>query len=248
MNSKELNRLAKILDYILGRHPDEFGLIPTPDGYVKQKELLKAINEEPGWRHLRKNHLNELSISHRNPPVELFENSIRAVDRKYLPLPQEPDDLPKLLYTCIRTKAYSIVLEKGLFPRQGQYVILSKKETMAVRVGRRIDSVPIILTINVQKSLQAQTSILSFGKELFLASHIPPECFTGPPLPKEKLSKKETKQPSPPISPPSPGSFFLDLSQNDATSITKKSYKGKKEKGWKEARRKDRRRNKKGYI
>ena len=51
--NKALIKFSKFLVYILGRKPDEFGLVPDKDGFVKIKELLKAINEEDGWRHIR---------------------------------------------------------------------------------------------------------------------------------------------------------------------------------------------------
>ncbi len=36
-------QLAKFISYILARRPDEFGLVPDPNGFVKIKDLLKAI-------------------------------------------------------------------------------------------------------------------------------------------------------------------------------------------------------------
>jgi len=41
--------LAKMLAYVLGRRPDEFGLIPDAEGFVRIKDLLKALHEEEGW-------------------------------------------------------------------------------------------------------------------------------------------------------------------------------------------------------
>ena len=59
MQQKHTQKLAKFLDYVLGRNPDEFGLVPDEQGYVKIKELLKALNQEEGWRHLRLANINE---------------------------------------------------------------------------------------------------------------------------------------------------------------------------------------------
>ena len=41
-----LKPLAKFLAYILGNRPDEFGLVPDPDGYVKIKALLKVLRHQ----------------------------------------------------------------------------------------------------------------------------------------------------------------------------------------------------------
>lgn len=245
MDSKDLKKMAKFLDYALGRNPDEFGLVPDKDGFIKLKELLKALNEESGWRHLHKNHLNELSVCHVEPPIEIVGTSIRATDRDRLPKPRSVYDLPRLLYTCVRTRAYPVVLEKGLFQGRETWIVLSPDKEMALRIGRRIDLSPVLLTINVQKVREAQIDILAFGQTLFLAPQIPVGSFTGPALPKEKSVKKEKKQPSEfkvPLSPPTPGSFFIDTDRENKISVAKNKAKGKKEKGWKEERRREKRR------
>lgn len=245
MYTKELNRLSKFLAYVLGRHPDEFGLVPDSEGFVPLKELIKAVNEDSGWRHLRKNHINELCLSHTKPSVEIVDTKIRAIDQNKLPQPYKADNYPKLLYICVRSKAYPVVLDKGIYPRHGPWVILSSDQNLALRLGRRIDLAPVVLTVNTQQTMTAGIEILVFGKTLFLASSIPKECFTGPPIPKEKRDQKEKKQPIPqPTSPPIPGSFYLDLDRDGHKTIAKNNSKGKKQKGWKEARRRDKRRRK----
>ena len=49
-------QLAKLIDYILSRRPDEFGLVPDKDGYVKIKDLLKAVH---AWIH---DHIQDQNI------------------------------------------------------------------------------------------------------------------------------------------------------------------------------------------
>jgi len=39
-----------MLTYILAYRPDEFGLVPSEEGFVRYKDLLKALHEEDGWR------------------------------------------------------------------------------------------------------------------------------------------------------------------------------------------------------
>jgi putative RNA 2'-phosphotransferase len=241
VRSKELSRLAKFLFYVLGHHPDEFGLVPDSKGFVKLKELLKAVNEEAQWRYVRKSHIVELCISHTKPPIEIVNNLIRAADQNQLPTPILTIDKPKLLYTCVRTKAYPVILEKGILPMGKPWIILAPEHDMALRMGRRLDPSPVLLTINVKQAISAQVKILTFGRSLYLAPKIPKGCFIGPSIPKEKSNKKETTQP---ITPPKRGSFFLDVSREDNPLNSKKIIKGKKDKGWKEARRKDKRRRK----
>ena len=109
-----LDKLSKFLAYVLGRGPDEFGIVPDGDGFVRIKELLQALHEEQGWRHVRQAHLNEALIVPGKPVIEIDGSRIRALDRSRLPKADEPGDLPKLLYIAIRSRAYPAVLDKGL--------------------------------------------------------------------------------------------------------------------------------------
>lgn len=232
-------QLAKLLDYVLGRRPDEFGLVPDSNGYVKIKELLKAVTEEDGWRYIRRGHINEVLLTAREKVIEVQENRIRAVNRQRLPERQVAGELPKLLYTFVRNKAYPVVLEKGVMPLGRGKVVLSADKEMAHRMGKRIDADPVILTVSVQQMHDQGAMFLSSGEGLFLTATIPPGCFTGPPLPKEMADKK-TKASIPPASAPKqPGSFFPSFI-NEAQTDSRLSKKTRKKKGadWKKDRKK----------
>ena len=92
-NKKSPQTLAKFIAYILERRPDEFGLVVDSEGYIKIKELLKALNEEKGVRHVRRSHLNEILYSIAHPPFEIADNRIRAKNRDRLPRPDVARDL-----------------------------------------------------------------------------------------------------------------------------------------------------------
>ena len=47
---KKHKQIAGFLSYVLGRRPDEFGLVLDEDGFITIKEFLKAVNEEDGCR------------------------------------------------------------------------------------------------------------------------------------------------------------------------------------------------------
>ncbi len=200
-------QLAKFLSYILERRPDEFGLILDQDGYVKIKELLKAVGEVEGWRYARRGAIEEVRVTLPNPPIEMDDHRIRAKNRDRLPKQGLATDLPKLLYTCVRRKAHRVVLEKGIFPQGYPQVILSSNQKMAERMGRRADSSPILLTVQTRASADAGVVFHQAGETLFLADFIPSDGFTGPPIPKEKAEMKKPE-------PKTPGSFFPDLTED----------------------------------
>jgi putative RNA 2'-phosphotransferase len=243
MNDRK--KQAKFLLYILGLRPDEFGLVPDKEGYVKIKDLIKAVHEEDGWRSFRQANINELMLCLPEPPFEISENRIRAVDRHQLPGRVSPDNLPKLLFTCIRSKALPATLEKGILPMGRKHVLLASDKNMAQRIGRRIDRSPALLTVHVENAARQGTLFLQTGENLFLARSIPVGCFTAPPLPKEPRVTKP-KEPAPPKERDRfPGSFFPDLAQEiesvDPKKLTRKQRR-EKDIGWKKSRKQTRRR------
>ncbi len=241
----DLKKQAKFLTYILGIRPDEFGLVPDKEGYVKIKDLIKAVNEEDGWRSFRQATINEMVVSLPDPPLDINDKRIRARERQQLPKRVSPEILPKLLYTCVRPKALAVILDKGILPMGRRHVILSADKDMAERIGKRIDRSPALLTVNVDIAVRMGTLILQAGKTLFLARSIAVGCFTSPPLPKESRVVK----PKAPVKIKErdkfPGSFFPDLTEPVETVEPKKlTRKQRREKDieWKKSRKQTRRR------
>jgi putative RNA 2'-phosphotransferase len=199
--AKSPQTLAKLITYILGRRPDEFGLVTDTEGFVKIKELLKAITEEEGWKYVRQSHLDEILYSSPDPPFEILGKRIRAKQRDQLVRPNPAQKLPKLLFTSIRKRAYRSVLDKGILPTGYYQVVLSSNRDLAERIGKRSDQDPVMLSVHVQKSVENGVRFYQSGESLFLAESIPASCFSGPPLPKEKaetkgLDKAEEASPS----------------------------------------------------
>jgi putative RNA 2'-phosphotransferase len=242
--SKAAANTAKMLAYALGTRPDEFGLVPDPDGYVPVKHLLKALNQEEGWRHLRVAHLKEVALTVVPCPVDLEKDRIRAINRNGLPRPEIPRELPKLLYAAVRRRAYPHVHDKGLRAGAGSRLVLSSDREMALKLGLRIDNEPVILCVQVMKSVDAGVDYKRYGETLFLTDAILPDTFSGPPLPKEKpgRGKPEVVQPKPRNE--TPGSYFPDFTAglpDPADTAREKKKRRKKAAEWKKARKQARR-------
>ena len=214
-------KLAKFLDYVLSRRPDEFGLVLDADGFVKIKEFLKAVGEEEGFRYVRRAQLDEIMLSVPDPAFEISDNLIRAKFRDRLPQQSYAMNSPKLLYTCVRRKAYPHVHEKGIRPTAYSQVVLASSREMAERIGRRVDHSAVLLTIQVQNSVDQGVVFFQAGENIFLADFIPAQCFTGPPLPKEKPVLKhpeasEARQEKRPA-----GGYFIDMNDKLAATVPK---------------------------
>lgn len=225
------------MSYVLGRRPDEFGLLPDDNGFVKIKNLLKAVSEEVGWRYVRRSHLDEMMITLRKPPLEIVDPLIRAVDRSLLPEYRIRTTPPKLLYTCVRQKAYPHILEKGIYPSRENRIVMASSPDMAARIGRRKDPFPVTITVNTASGIHSGMTIYGAGGDIYWAPFLPVGSFYGPPLPKEKpLAQK------PPASPGAgrleqPGSFHLKpVSETGGWKKSEKPHR-RKEVAWKKGRR-----------
>ena len=223
-------QLAKFLNYVLGHRPDEFGLVTDKEGFVKIKELIKATNEEKGLKYVRHSHINEIMLSLPNHGLEVADNLIRALNRENLPRPSFALDPPKLLYTCVRKKAYPFVLDNGIRPTGFSKIILSSNHDLALRIGRRSDQAAVLLTVKVYPSEEKGVVFLQAGESLFLTDYIPADCFSGPPLPRELPELRRTdKIKKEPVQSPA-GSFLLDLNKNESQSTPGSRQKRKNKK------------------
>lgn len=241
MTPQQKNRqLSRLLSYILERHPEEFGLIPDDAGYIKIKELLKALNETEGWRHIRESNLNELLLVDNNPPFEMKDNHIRATQRHHLPEPLPCRDVPKTLYTCVRKKAYPRVAEKGIPPAGHPHVVCTPDSDMALRMGKRKDRDPVLLTIHTAKAREEGVSFLHFTDRFYMAPYIPAGTFTGPSLSKMAEKEKKSAPAKAPKPQKEPGTFSVTPEMIQPEMIEpaahKKNKAKKKNPAWKQDR------------
>jgi putative RNA 2'-phosphotransferase len=213
--------LAKMLAYVLGRQPGEFGLVPDAEGFVRIKDLLKALHEEDGWGYVNESHLREVLLSVSATMFEIDAQRIRARHRGTLTAPSAPERPPKLLYAHIRRRAYPFVHADGIRPSSHPQVILTAEHALAERLGRRIDPDPVILVVNVRRAEEHGVVFSSFGAGLFLADRIPAGCFSGPPLPAEPAAglRKPRRADSITERPATPGSFALDMQKAAAPQL-----------------------------
>jgi len=120
-------------------------------------------------------------------------------------------------------------------------LILSSEMPMALRIGRRLDGDPTVLTVNVAQSIQRGTSFRQFGRLLFLADVIHAGTFSGPALPKEKADGDTGRAPAIIPQAKTPGSYFPELESSQAKKHHLQPGNRRKEPEWKRARRQGRR-------
>ena len=235
-----VEKLARLMTYMLGHRPDEFGLIPDHEGFVSIKEMLQAIHEEAGWGYVRQGHVNEVLLGAERSLFQPEERRIRSLDRRWhLALDRPAQTLPRILFTPVRRRAHPHVMQKGLRSGQAKHLVLSPEKEMAIRLGKRRDQRPIVLDVLAAAARAAGLAFYRFG-DLYLTAEIPPEYIAGPPPSKEDLKTPEAEagKRQQPQEQPMAGGFVLSPERDPDIS---RRAKGRKERGWKEASRRERR-------
>ena len=206
-----LKQLGKIIEYILLHRPDEFGLFLNDDGSLPVKDLLWALHEEAGWKHVRTAHLKELSLSDLQLAF-LLEGSLIRPKRATSKVTTTAVP-PRLLFFAAKSKAYPVILRHGLRPGGRPYVPLATTEEMSLRIGKRRDRNPTALTVHAARAHDSGHEFFSCGELLYLVRTLPPTFISGPPLREVPQPVKVYRPPKVTKEPEIPqmvGSFLLD--------------------------------------
>jgi putative RNA 2'-phosphotransferase len=249
MGKHQLKELAKIIDYILLHRPDEFGLFPEDDGSLPIKDLLWALHEEPGWSYVRPSHLKELAYS--GIPVNFSLHDAHLRPSSSSPFVLAASTPPRFLFHGARRQAYPVILKHGLRPGARAHVALATTEEMALRIGRRRDEKPVLLTVHATRAHEAGSQFLRCGELLYLVNELAVNFLSGPPPDQVEAPVKEAKKP--PEAPgreifETPGSFFLDPARVPDPGRVRPRSGGKKDVDWKRQVRRERRRRKRGEF
>jgi putative RNA 2'-phosphotransferase len=238
-NIRKVDTLARLMRYILGTRPDEFGLVPDQEGFIPIKELLKVIREEPSMAYARESHLMEVILHDRGDLFEVAEKKIRSTKRSFVsPAEENPaSSPPKFLFKGVKRKSYPAVLTHGLVPGSGDHVVMTTDRDLAIRIAHRQDQTPVIVEIRAQAASESGTAFLAFGESLYVADRVPPWFITGPPLPKDLAGESERPRTGQEFT---PGSFLIDLKEDPDRT---RRDRARKKKGWKEEARRIRRGN-----
>jgi putative RNA 2'-phosphotransferase len=240
---RELESLSKTLAYMLGRRPDEFGLVLEAGGWVRIKELLQALHEEPGCGRARREDLERLEALEMTRRLEVNADRIRCLEP---PAPELRDEaaglLPSSLYVAIPARIHAQVWEQGVKPLPGRDLVLARRPEMARRLGKRRAKDPILVTVQTPPAVRKGLVFQAYGEELFLVAGAIPREFLqlpGPP-PDTALALAPAK----PKTPPGAGAVLLDLPQ----MLSGKPGRGKKrdEPAWKSGARALRKKRGKG--
>ncbi|UQZ88113.1 hypothetical protein C4J81_02355 [Deltaproteobacteria bacterium Smac51] len=246
-NLQKQDSLEKLLKYILGVRPDEFGLYPDEGGFVAMKSLLSALHDEDGCRGVREGQI----MMYVNQPggqsmFEAEEGRIRLKPELASLPPEAPavHEIPKILYFALKPAAWPVISEKGLHPKTGETVaLLWADKEQALKVGKRISPTPVLVSIQTGPARKGAAEFEPYSEHLWLTRFVEAKYLSGPPVP-PKEEEPPTRRPKEKVEKRAdlPGSFHIHAPEPEVHKGKKKGKHGDAP-DWKNQTRRDRRRS-----
>lgn len=238
MTDLERKRLEKILYYILGCRPDEFGLF-LEEGFVKLKELLKVLNETEGFKDVRLKKLQDFFLIFKPERFEFHEDKKLVRVKKEFAKPEIYKTVleeapPFILYTPVKPRAWIRVSEEGL---TAERIVLTADEGLAARLARRKGA--LIITVDTRRAMSEGAFFERYLEKIYLSSWIPATALKGPVV-DEAFKARYTRKPKEKT--PEELSAPEDLFVEEPLPYRKITRGRKKDPAWKKTRRKLRRR------
>jgi putative RNA 2'-phosphotransferase len=236
--------LEKLLRYVLGIAPNEFGLVAGEGGYVPMKDLLAAIKDEGGFRGASESRIMELvNVPGGKSPFETEGNLIRLKpESASLPPPvPEGQKLPKELYAALKPSTWPAASQNGLMPRRPKEnaVPLFTDKDMAFKVAKRFCPDPVPIRIQASKAKADGVVFTPYGDNIFLCDYVPQNFLIGPVV--KPQEEKDIKKTSPPSESRTTDYSVQELMVEPVIHKGKKKGKYSDEPDWKVRTRKDRR-------
>lgn len=146
--------ISKCISYVLRHNPSAAGIKLDDEGWVDIDTLCRALNERKMASGVTRSAIENIIAESDKKRFEIRGNSIRATYGHSFnsKIEFEPTTPPNVLYHGTSNVAYQRISGgEGILPMNRQYVHLSSDFETAVRVGRRHDDHPIILTVDTAR-------------------------------------------------------------------------------------------------
>jgi putative RNA 2'-phosphotransferase len=240
---KRRDNLEKLLIYMLGVSPDEFGLLPDKDGFVPFKELLAAVRQEEGFRGVTEGSVIEIVNRPTGESQLETEGGLIRVKPPLVDYDLTPPKVkPKILYLAVKPTAWPSISEHGLGPKPNEdYVRLFPTTEAALKVYSRFCPNPVLITVNLVKADNSGAVIEAFSDKLYKTKALKPEVLSGPPVPQKPEGQEGKTSPKADL----PGQS-LKLTVEPLAHHGKKKGKFQDSPEWKVRTRIDRRKDKEG--
>jgi len=164
-------KVSKFVSFLL-RH-DPMGLVMDEEGFVDLDELVSKVKERfPG---VDVGFLRRLVEESDRTRFEIVGDRIRALYGHSFPvyLRLEEDRRVEWLYHGTTSEAEDVILEKGLQPMKRLWVHLSPTINIAIQVGKRRTSSPVVLVVDCVETRKAGLKFYKASDQVYLCKFVP---------------------------------------------------------------------------
>ena len=174
---KSNKEVSKFLSYILRHKPDAIGLELDPEGWASIEEIISKADIS-----ITKKSLNEVVATSDKKrfaisPDGLFIRANQGHSFK-VDLGLQASQPPEQLYHGTTSRFLASIKEKGLIPKDRQYVHLSEDEETAIKVGQRHGK-PVVLTIPALSMHWQGHEFFQAQNDVWLTDTVPESYING---------------------------------------------------------------------
>jgi putative RNA 2'-phosphotransferase len=170
-------RLSRAISQALRHEPWLYELELDEEGWSDVATLLVALRgENPQWSALLESDLATMIATASKARHEMRNGRIRALYGHSLPgkLTKTKAKPPSHLFHGTSAAVLPRIKATGLLPMSRQYVHLSVDTDMAISVGKRKSSGPVVLIIHAAEASAAGHSFYIGNDKVWLADEVPP--------------------------------------------------------------------------
>jgi putative RNA 2'-phosphotransferase len=178
MDPHQRTHLSKALALALRHKPWLFELELDEQGWTPLEPLLAALQlSRSEWKFLSEHDLQEVVETSDKQRYQMDAGRIRALYGHSIPgrIAKVLAKPPAILYHGTPAAALIHIQAHGLRPMSRQYVHLAIDIDMAVQVGRRKGSEPIVLWVEAEMAFEHGVSFYRGNELVWLADHVPPD-------------------------------------------------------------------------
>jgi len=171
--SSELKvKISKYMSYLLRHNPENLKI--DEEGFVCIDELLLKLREKYD---VDKSFIIEVVNRGGRKRFEIVGNKMRALYGHSIrvEVELEEDKSVTVLYHGTTPEAASEILRNGLKPMKRRWVHLSPTKEIAIEVGRRRTTKPVVLEINARDARKRGILFFKVTDHVFVCRKVPPE-------------------------------------------------------------------------
>jgi putative RNA 2'-phosphotransferase len=164
-------RVSKYVSFLLRHNPEDLQM--DKDGFVDLDELVSKVRRR--YPMVDRNLVMKIVVESERKRFEIVENKIRALYGHTIPVHihlKEDKQIARLYHGTI-PQAASEISEKGLQPMRRRWVHLSPTEEIAIEVGKRRTSSPMVLVIDASEARSHGVRFCRATDKVYVCKYVP---------------------------------------------------------------------------